>query len=487
MMIMLKLCPFAFLLCAILTPVCRRVFHRFQILDQPDVGRKRHSRAVPRVGGIPLFVSYVITIALYFGLTGRSEAMPVIRELIWPILPAATVVFLTGVLDDMVGLRWRQKLIPQLVAALMVVGGHVHVPVPPSGLGMSEVAVRAIGLFLSVCWIIGCTNAMNLIDGVDGLAAGVGLVTTLTCLIVGVTSHDMTLVLVTAPLAACIGAFLIYNFAPASIFLGDCGSLTLGFMVGCMTLLWSHHTNGPLRMLAPAIAVALPLLDVCLSIGRRYLREAPIAGGDRGHIHHKVLSKTASVAKTSIILYCVAAISGCLALSQHFEFLRPHGVTLAMALILVVVGVKALGYTEFAAALQALSRQRVMGNVRDEILMSELDGVLDAANTPDEVWYAVGEICSRMKLHALSMQFMGVSFEAPRDPVVRREALQVLVRFGSEGELVLRSAGSGSHIASFARIEQLQEALGKKVGQLTSEGASETYVDKGLLRQPVLS
>lgn len=486
MMTMFKLCPFAFLLCAVLTPVCRRLFHRFEILDQPDVDRKRHVRAVPRVGGIPLFLTYLLTIGAYYGISGAA-AIPAVRQLVWPILPAATLVFLAGVLDDMVGLRWRQKLAAQLVAAAMVVSGHVHVPVPAPGETLEHTAMRGIGLFLSVCWIVGCTNAMNLIDGVDGLAGGVALCSTLTCLIVGVAVHDITLVVVTAPLVACILAFLVYNFAPASIFLGDCGSLTLGFMVGCSTLLWSRHTDGPMRLLAPAIAVALPLLDVCLSICRRYLREAPIAGADRGHIHHIVLSRTASAAKTSIILYVAAAISGCLALSEHFEFLHPQGVTLVMAVILVAVGIKALGYTEFSAARQALSRRRVMGNVRDEILMSELDGILEAANTPDEVWFAVGEICGRMKLQPVSMLFMGVSFEAREEGRMRREPLQVRLQIGADGDLVLRSAAAERHTVSFARIEQLQDALGRKLEQLGGVAAPARVVEQGLLREPVLS
>jgi UDP-GlcNAc:undecaprenyl-phosphate GlcNAc-1-phosphate transferase len=144
---------------------------------------------------------------------------------------------------------------------------------------------------VTVLWLLACANAFNLIDGLDGLASGVGLFATLTTLCAALMHGDMELALATAPLAGALIGFLRYNFNPASIFLGDCGSLSIGFLLGCYAVMWSQKSATLLGMAAPAIVLAAPLVDTALSIARRFIQHKPIFGADRGHLHHRLLDR----------------------------------------------------------------------------------------------------------------------------------------------------------------------------------------------------
>src|SRR5439155_4205751 len=137
---------------------------------------------------------------------------------------------------------------------------------------------------VTLFWLVLCTNAFNLIDGVDGLAAGLGLFATLTMLVAALAQNNVALAVATAPLAGCLLGFLRYNFNPASVFLGDSGSLLIGFLLGCYGVIWSQKSVTMLGMAAPAMVLAFPLLEVALSVARRFLHNEPIFAGDRGHI-----------------------------------------------------------------------------------------------------------------------------------------------------------------------------------------------------------
>ena len=144
---------------------------------------------------------------------------------------------------------------------------------------------------LTILWLVGCSNAFNLIDGLDGLATGVGLFATATAFLSALLTGNIALAIVTAPLLGALLGFLPYNFSPASIFMGDCGSLTVGFLLGCFGVIWSQKSATLLGMTAPLIALAIPLLDTALAIARRFLRRQPVFGADRGHIHHRLLAR----------------------------------------------------------------------------------------------------------------------------------------------------------------------------------------------------
>jgi len=289
----------AFVLSLLLTPLMRDWSIHLGLVDRPDQVRKQHAMATARTGGVPILLSYAGAYALLLLLP--LNASGVIREhmaAIWRLMPPVAIIFATGLLDDWRDLRPWQKLAGETAAAIwayaagvriFAVGGHATAP--------------WCGFLLTIAWLILCSNAFNLIDGMDGLAAGVGLTATMTTFIAGLLHGDITLGLATAPLAGCLLGFLRYNFNPASIFLGDSGSLLIGFLLGSYAVIWSQKSATMLGVAGPAMALALPLLEVGLSILRRFLRNEPIFTGDRGHIHHRLLDRGFTPRKAALLLY----------------------------------------------------------------------------------------------------------------------------------------------------------------------------------------
>jgi UDP-GlcNAc:undecaprenyl-phosphate GlcNAc-1-phosphate transferase len=247
-------------------------------------------------------------------------------------------------LDDWLNIKPWQKLTGQLAAALWAfeagvkivsIGGHPVVP--------------CCSLVLTVGWLILCSNAFNLIDGIDGLATGVGLTATLTTLIAGLVSGDIMLALATAALAGCLLGFLRYNFNPASIFLGDSGSLLIGFLLGSYGIIWSQKSATMLGVAAPAMALALPLLEVALSVARRFLRNEPIFTGDRAHIHHRLLDRGFTPRRAALLLYDVCGFGAIFSLLQNSLHNQLGGIFILLFAVCACGGIQYLGYVEFHA------------------------------------------------------------------------------------------------------------------------------------------
>ena len=261
----------SFALSLFLTPLVRNQARRLGLVDMPDGHRKIHRTPVPRVGGVAILAATVGAYALLL-LAGLSAGHIVLSGAPFAVrlLPAVIIIFGVGLADDIFAIRPWYKLAAQIAAATLVwfsgirleaIGGH------PFSVTLSFV--------LTIAWIVACSNAVNLIDGVDGLAAGVGLFATITTLIAGLLHNNLDLVFATVPLAGALIGFLRYNFNPASIFLGDCGSLTLGFLLGCYGIVWSEKSTTLLSMTAPLLALSVPLLDAGIAIARRFLRNQP--------------------------------------------------------------------------------------------------------------------------------------------------------------------------------------------------------------------
>ena len=234
----LVLAAVSFVLSFLLTPVFRDFAIRRGLLDKPDSNRKVHTAPVPRIGGVPIVLAYAGSFAVLMLIGLRASlGIELPFPILWKLLPAALLVFVTGLADDVFGLKPWQKLLGITAAAGLACWGGLRI----EGLVFHEIG-SALGVLLTIVWLVGCANAFNLIDGVDGLASGVGLLATLTTLAAGLLHGDSGLVVVTAPLAGALIGFLRFNFNPASIFLGDSGSLWVGFMLGCYGIIWSQKS-----------------------------------------------------------------------------------------------------------------------------------------------------------------------------------------------------------------------------------------------------
>jgi UDP-GlcNAc:undecaprenyl-phosphate GlcNAc-1-phosphate transferase len=372
------------LMALVLTPIVRDGIGRFGFLDHPDGVRKQHATPIPRVGGIAIVVAYVATFAIAFILPFSytfvlRRALPSILQLAM----VASVVFLTGVLDDLVGLSAWQKLMGiggagalAYVAGIRVDIHLFHFPAWPW-----------LGFVITVIWLIGCANAFNLIDGMDGLAAGVGLVATLAMLVAALTQGNMPLALATMPLAGCLLGFLRYNFNPASVFLGDSGSLLIGFLLGCYGALWSEKSVTLIALTAPLLALSIPLLDVLLSVSRRYLRNRPIFQADRGHIHHKLLERGFSPKAAVLTIYgCCSIVAILSLLMSALHSSRFSGLIVIAFCAVAWFGIRHLEYGEFAMAGRMFLQGRFRRIIDSETKLLDFEKALGQTANLEECW-----------------------------------------------------------------------------------------------------
>lgn len=307
-----------------------------------------HAYPLPRLGGVAICFAFLATeasvtlLAPWFPKWGPSVS---VRPATTILIPAC-LVFLLGVYDDLRGARPWLKFVVQGAAGAMLFFGGLRILAVPLVFGDRHFGGIA-GLILTIVWVIGITNAFNLIDGLDGLAAGSALFSTLVVFIVALVSHSHWLALATIVLTGAILGFLRYNFNPATIFLGDSGSLFIGFLLSAFALQGATKAPTVVAVAIPVVSFGLPILETGISILRRLISGRPVFTGDRQHIHHKLLERGLSHRQVVIVLY---GVSGIFALLSLF-LLWPGGTTLGLVLAVVGcgvwVGVQHLGYLEF--------------------------------------------------------------------------------------------------------------------------------------------
>jgi len=393
----------------IATPLVRDSIGKIRFLDQPDGVRKKHLKPIPRVGGIAIVLAYVstfaIALALPFSYTSvLYRALPNILELSL----VAGVVFMTGVLDDMIGLSARQKLIGIGGAAILAYAVGIRVDIH---LFHGLPNWHWLGFVITVLWLVGCANAFNLIDGMDGLAAGVGLVSTITILLAALTQSNLPLVLATLPLAGSLLGFLRYNFNPASVFLGDSGSLLIGFLLGCYGALWSEKSVTLLALTAPLLALSIPLLDVILSVLRRFLRNRPIFEPDRGHIHHKLLERGFTTKRAVFTIYAFCGLVAVLSLLMSAVHNRFSGLIVILFCGAAWIGIRHLDYTEFATAGRMFLGGKFRRIIDAETRLLSFESSLAKAADVDECWNRIRQGSSEFGFQGARMSIQGSVFE----------------------------------------------------------------------------
>jgi UDP-GlcNAc:undecaprenyl-phosphate GlcNAc-1-phosphate transferase len=418
----LFLATMSFFCCYALTPLVRGSSRRLGLVDRPGA-RRKHVAPTPRTGGIAIVISYLVPVGILL-VSPLNAADSVNLPFVVSLLPAAFVVFATGLLDDLVGLKPWEKIVGQVFAACMAYAAGVHVS------GAAGYAVPGLwSLPITVLWLVACANAFNLIDGVDGLASGVGLFAAFTTLAAALLQNNAALALATAPLVGALLAFLRYNFNPASIFLGDSGSLTIGFVLGCFGAIWSQKSATLLGMTAPLMALSIPLLDAGLSIVRRFLRHQPIFKADRNHIHHRLLDSGFSPRQVALVLYAVCGLAAAFSLIQTVPGNKFHGLLLVVFCVAVSIGVKLVGYVEFDTA-----RQLVLSGTFRHILNAKLyvDTIrprIAAAVHPEDYWGVVRDVGREFACTHVRMSLAGSIFEERQEGVVADRCCDVRIPF----------------------------------------------------------
>jgi UDP-GlcNAc:undecaprenyl-phosphate GlcNAc-1-phosphate transferase len=318
----------------VLTPLLRRWCERYGLVDRNLGQRRIHQIAVPRLGGIAIFASVIVAL-LSLTLVHNAITQNLRPELkaIMAVLVCSLLVLLLGIYDDIRGANASVKLISLgcITVLFYGLGGRIEgLSIPFVG----QVIVHPlVGFALTLVWVVGITNAFNLIDGVDGLASGSALFSTLVLLINSMIQGHARVTLVTLALAGALAGFLRYNFNPASIFLGDSGSLFVGFLLAALSVQGSQKASTAVAVAIPLLAFGLPVVDTAVTIGRRLLSGKPVFQGDREHIHHMLLARGWSQRRVALALYAVSAAFGLAAM------LFVNTGSAVPAIVLFVVGV----------------------------------------------------------------------------------------------------------------------------------------------------
>lgn len=285
------------------TPLVKKFAEKLGAMDVPKDARRVHDHPIPRMGGLAIFIGFIISVLLFADISRQVQG----------ILIGTVIIVFTGVLDDILSLKYWVKLIAQLAAAVVAVAHGVVIDVLSNPNIFSENAWLVMGYLsipVTILWIVGITNAVNLIDGLDGLACGVSTISSVTMLVVALmVSEPQVAVLLAALVGACLG-FIPYNLNPAKIFMGDTGALLLGYLLATVSIMGMFKFYAVMTFLVPVLALALPLFDTLFAIIRRLFHGQNPMTPDRGHLHHRLIDHGLSQKQAVAVLYAFSALLG---------------------------------------------------------------------------------------------------------------------------------------------------------------------------------
>ena len=311
----------AFMGCVLATPFVTRIAVWAGAIDRPDHFRRIHKGATPRLGGLGLAFGLASGVVLV-GVGGYLETWPDLA-LWWAkigyVLGAALLVLVVGFIDDTRGMGPRVKLLGQAAAVLVLYVGGIRIevidvlgfvldlshPAWSCQVAGHTLTLALPSLLVTMFWFLGCMNIWNLIDGMDGLASGVGLLVSGTLTLVAVHNGNAGVAILAASLAGSLAGFLLYNWHPACIFLGDSGSLLIGLLIGVIGVQGSLKGPSTISILFPILAMGLPISDTAMAIFRRWVRNLPLSAADRRHVHHLLIGFGLNPRQAAVMLYCL--------------------------------------------------------------------------------------------------------------------------------------------------------------------------------------
>lgn len=336
----------ATLVTALVTPLLIWLSPRIGAMDEPGEARRIHKKAVPCLGGL----------GIYLGITVSFWQLLPWKEQIFGVAVGGTLALILGMADDRLALSPPVKLAGQVVCALVVFHYSLQIrgmanflPLGPRYL----VFPFWLSVLVTVFWIVGIMNTVNLVDGMDGLAAGIVCIA---CLCVAYTSyvnHRLdTAVIILSVAGACLG-FLLYNFYPAKVFMGDGGSMLLGFLLASVSLVGETPTKSTTLFSAilPVIILALPIFDTLFAIVRRMAKGRPIMQADRGHLHHRIMAMGFGQRRTVLALYSISAIMGVAGILWNLK-LKLEAMALSLVAFTLIVIFLGIGIVEVDSPLQ---------------------------------------------------------------------------------------------------------------------------------------
>jgi len=451
----------SFALSLLLVPLCRDAALRWKLVDYPDLTRKIHRHPIPRIGGVPLFVAVAVSsFAAYVIGVHQNPLQADAFRILWQMALPALAVFLLGMYDDLAGMKASHKLVGQIAAAAVAVAAGIRIH-SIAGISLDPWT----GAVVTVLWLVACANAMNLIDGVDGLASGVALIAACASIVAALITGHLELAIAFAPVVGGLLGFLVFNFNPASIFLGDCGSLLLGILLGCHGVLLANQPGISRDMLGPLILLAIPLTDVSLAMTRRFLRRQPIFSADRSHIHHRLLTLGLTPRGVVVVLWSAEAVAALLALGLG---LTTHRWDMGVLALFVGAGVMCIGrleYAEFHAVRRILRDDLFRRAICGHVAVRQFEDAVSKARTAQECWRAIEAASKALGIHRVEMRIGGNAFRYHITSTAIR-AWQIYVPISEVDWVEFYQdpgpAGKGHAAAMIAFAEAIRRVLGSR-------------------------
>ncbi|WP_422930965.1 glycosyltransferase family 4 protein [Singulisphaera sp. PoT] len=359
----------AFMGCVLATPVVTRIAIWAGAIDRPDQFRRIHKGATPRLGGLGLAfgIGVGVMLAGFGGYLNEWSGFAEWWSNQWCILAASLIVLMVGFFDDTISLGPRMKLAGQGIAVLVLYVGGVQIEgfeLLGRGIDLSHPSINlplgshivpiSPSLVVTMFWFLACMNIWNLIDGMDGLASGVGLLVSGTLTLVAIHHQNYGVAILAASLAGSLAGFLLYNWHPACIFLGDSGSLLIGLLIGIIGVQGSLKGSSAFSIMFPILAMGLPISDTAMAIFRRWVRNLPLSSADRRHIHHLLIGLGLNPRQAALLLYCFSGfLCGAVLL----------GVALRNEMLAIVLGMTGC----LAFLLILTSRRDELANLRSDL------------------------------------------------------------------------------------------------------------------------
>lgn len=320
----------------LITPFVIKFAEKTGALDVPD-SRKVHKKPIARIGGFAIYIAFTAVIFIYFYIND------LLTKEIMGLIVSGSFIFFVGVVDDYKNIPAKVKLLGQIVAALIFALGFdvkIEFISDPFGdyLFLEEFAVP-----VTVLWLVSLTNTVNLIDGLDGLAAGVSAIACFTLFLVAMEQNVFLVSFLTAALLGSALGFLYYNFNPAKIFMGDSGSMFLGFILAGISVIGPTKSAAALSLIVPMLALGLPIMDTAFAIIRRKRAGIPIFKPDRGHLHHRLLDLGLSQKQAVLLMYVISALLGLVAILLTLVNAQMGVFIIVAVLCFVFYGAKKIG------------------------------------------------------------------------------------------------------------------------------------------------
>jgi UDP-GlcNAc:undecaprenyl-phosphate GlcNAc-1-phosphate transferase len=463
------------LVSGLLTPAVRRFALRHRLFDDHVSARKIHGRPIPRLGGIAIMAGfYAPLLALLLEASSVGGTFYANSHRAVAFLAGGVAIGALGLYDDVRGSGAGKKFLAQF----MIAGALYWF-----GFRIDQIALPFIGIFslgplsilFTMLWIVGVINAMNLIDGLDGLAAGVGLFGLVTTFVLAATRGDPVMMLFTAALGGATIGFLIYNFNPASIFMGDTGSMFLGYVLAVGSIQTNQKSSTAVAILIPVVALGLPIADTLLAMARRAINRQPMFSADRAHIHHKLLDLGLSQKQAVLLLYGTSILLGISALlltvTSGFQ----------SALILLAMGtagfvaIRRLGYGHFKRTVAAQA----------EFDASKRLARLAAATDQHKLWRELKAVADALSMTPLRLC---IDYQDDGDPVTIQRTRGDWRNGENLGSRIEVSAGTamvslayGYADASDIEVDLVKQALEETSARLFGEpsGARVLLPDSG--------